>query len=232
MPPAYLVLTLIALAALCALVGARGILRGQEVIDARGPDTLMHYPAPLPWLRKKVSAARWVVWVGRLYGIAGIACLTGAWVVWTAQHRPLDTKPDTCLDIAHQVLSIHTDALRGGSTTANSDTEGCSSALIDARGVRWFTIRSTPTTRLLGHGFVHNRGEFERRGFTIQVVDGIGQRAAIAIPTPTSGLNSVLLFDDARGHHQIEMNTRTLNAAGQSRLIAGLGQRVGPGKND
>jgi hypothetical protein len=230
MPPAYLVLILTTLAVLCALVGARGILRGREVIDTRGPDTLMHYPAPLPWLRRKVSAARWVVWVGRLYGIAGIACLTGAWVVWTAQHRPLDTMPDTCLEIAQQVLSIHTDALQGGTTTSNSEAEGCRSVLMDAQRVPWFTIRSTPPTRILGQGFIHNRGEFERRGFTIQVVDDIGHRSAIAIPNPASGLNPVLLFDDARGHHQIELNTRTLNAAVQSRLIAGLGEPFGPGE--
>jgi hypothetical protein len=222
MSPALTALLLIATGGLCTTVGALGMLRGREVASTRGPGTLMHYPAPLPWLRKKVTAARWVVWIGRLYTLAGLSCLLGAWLVLTVQQGPNDLREHTCREISQQVLSTHADALRGGSTRTSIEADGCTGTLLDARGVRWFAIRSIPSARLMGKGFAHSRGELERRGFIVKLIDGIGHRAAIATPKPNSSLNPVLLFDDARGHHQIELNTRTTDAAGQNRLIAGF----------
>jgi len=215
-------MTLAALAVLCGLVGVRGIWRGQDVASERGRDTLMHYPVPLPWLRQKVTAARWVVWIGRLYLLAGIACMTGAWIVWTAQHRTSPPIQETCSAIAQRVQYIHVQTLRGGSIQTTVESEGCVSTILDAKGVRWFVIRSTPPDRLIGQGFNHSRAQLERRGFTISSIDGVGNRAALATPRPKSGLNPVVLFDDTQGHHHIEMNARTLNETVQNQLIAGL----------
>jgi len=232
MSPALLALTLTGIAAVSMLVGIKGIRRGQSVIETRGPNTLMHYPAPLPWLRRKVTAARWVVWIGRLYSVAGLSCLMGAWFVWTTQEPPGGPSKTTCTTISHRVLTMYSEELRGGSTQTTLLSQGCISELRDAQGVRWFEIRSTPANRVLGQGFAHSRGEYERRGFTIKGVDGLGHQAALATPKAMSGPNSVLLYDDARGHHEIEINMRTLDAAGQNALIAGLSQSHRPPTKD
>ena len=228
MTPENVVRLLVILAVLCTVVGLRGVWFGQRIIRERGRDTLMHYPAPLPWLRQKVTAARWVVWIGRMYALAGLACAAGAWVLWTTPHGASPPIEENCSTLAQRVQRIQLEALQGGSMQTTLEAEGCRSSVMDAHGVRWFEIRSTPPDRLIGQGFNHSRGELERQGFVMTTIEGIGSRAALANPQQGSVLNPVLLFDDARGHHRIEMNTRKLKPGLQNRLIAGLQERSQP----
>ena len=77
-------------------VGVNGMVAGSRKRRQAGPDALMHYPIPLPWLRGKVSSARWVVWLGSIYALGGVVLGAVALITTLPTTAGTGGQPDPC----------------------------------------------------------------------------------------------------------------------------------------
>ena len=220
---------LIMLGVLAALTGVMGIHGGRARSQASGPNALMHYPSPVPWLRARLTAAKWVIRVGQLYVIAGIALVAGGvfWVVSPSSSGAL--RSTACNEIAAAIVGADwpntTLRIEPGETT----TPECSLWIADTNGTRWFWVRSMGTDRLIGEGFNDLSRELARQGMLVETLADLGRRAAIARPGDPPSTNPVICFEDGRGSHRIEFNPRTVPDSLLPTLIEAMHQ---PSKED
>ena len=177
----------------------------------------MHFPVPLPWLRRKVSAARWVTWVGRLYLCAGMACLTATWLVISSP--PSQAPNQNCTRLANTVFSSFSEPLRGGRVHHSEPIATCVSHVYDQQNIRWFTISSSSADYAPNHDFLEERRNLSRLAYTVQPVEGIGTRGVLAKPKPGSSLNPILIFANSEGRYRIEINGRKVANVQIDRLI-------------
>ena len=188
------------------IIGTQGIRCGQRISKEKGPHSLMHYPAPLPWLRNKVTTARWVTWIGRLYLAAGLVGMTGAGVVLSG---PADQKPNAnCSQLAATAMSAFPRALQGGRVQHSDPDRRCVATIFDQQNVRWFEISSATSAYAPKHDFLESRRTLSRLAYSIQPIEGLGTRAALARPKPGSSLNPILLLHSPAGQYRIEINGR------------------------
>ena len=220
MAPIITPLLLVCIGLGCFVIGTKGFRGGQKASRETGPNTLMHFPAPVPWLRTKVTAARWVMWIGRLYLLAGVASFTGAWLVVSTP--PSEPANRNCDRFASALVSILPEALRGGRTHQSEPGAKCTAQVLDQRDIRWFDISSTTSRYAPKNDFLEERRNLSRLSYTIQPIEGLGTRGALAKPKPGSRLNPVLIFNTPQGQHRIEINGREVDEVQIELLIAGL----------
>jgi hypothetical protein len=201
---------LITLGALAALTGVMGIQGGQTRSQAKGPNALMHYPSPVPWLRGRLTAAKWVIRVGQLYVLAGVT-LMGIAVVWmSSPSAPGSQRSTACDEIAAAVVAADWPDAALHIEMEETTTPECSLWVANRDGTRWFLIRSMGTAQLIGEGFNNLSRELGRQGMSVEALPGLGRRAAIAHPGDPPTTNPVIFFEDNRGSHRIEFNPRTV----------------------
>ena len=220
MAPVLIPLVLVALGLGCIIIGIQGVRGGHRVAAKKGPESLMHFPARLPWLKRKVTAARWVTWVGRLYLMAGIVCVTGASLILSG-----DSAQETntnCARLAETAFSTFPIALQGGRIESSEPASQCTHRVFDQGNIRWFTISSVASGYAPKNDFLETRRNLSRLAYTIQPIDELGSRAVLATPKPGSSLNPVILFNTSEGQHRIEINARKANEAKIVRLIKAL----------
>ena len=218
MAPITITLTVVGFG--CIFVGIQALIRGRRVSSESGPNTLMHFPTPLPWLRNKVTAARWVAWGGRLYLVAGITCLMGAWLIL---QNPSETATNQhCAQFSEAIFSTFPQVLQGGHANHSPPAKTCATRVFDNQNVRWFVILSSAAKYAPKHDFLEERRSLSRLAYTIEPVEGLGIRAALAKPKPGSNLNPVLIFNTSQGQHRIEANTRLVGTPQMNRLIDAL----------
>ncbi len=203
-----------------ALAGLRGLLEGRRIAQADGPNTLMHYPAPLPWLRQRVTAARWVIWIGHLYLSAGLAGLLGAWIVWTAPMQ--SSHSHMCEQIGQRISGAFATELQGGRSHTTATPKGCTTLMHDHAQVRWFSIQSSDPEHRTGSHFNEEKMQLERSAYKVRAIEDLGTRAGLAESRRGKGMNPVLFFTDSQGHHRVEINGLQVKEKQLNTLIAAL----------
>ena len=219
-----IILSLLAVLSLC--IGVAGIVAGSAKAKAKGKHTLMHYPAPVVWLRARLTAAKWVVWIGRLYLGAGMGLGTAAFLTALSQTASGDTLHD-CEPIALAIVSTNWT----GSTWIGTPTSGhaprghtgsCQWVIRDRDNVRWFSIRSAAINGLIGEGFSLQSARLMRAGLQIRALPGLGQRALIASADRPAGANPAILFESTHATTIIEMNGSTVDPSHFDRIVAAI----------
>jgi len=207
------------------VVGLLGIVRGIQMAKRRGPDVLMHYPAPLFWLRGRLTAARWVQWIGRLYCLAAVVLMTMAFSLGlqskTDPHSPL------CAQLGEAISESEIAGTDWRVQDTGSHTDGCHIQIVGADGTRWFSIRSSGADTLIGEGYRHQTRELERSGMALKPVTGLGNRALIATSRAKGLANPILIIEDARGIHSVEMNGLNINKSQRAFVIETVRNSLG-----
>jgi hypothetical protein len=201
---------LIMLGALAASAGVMGIHGGRARSQASGPNALMHYPSPIPWLRARLTAAKWVIRVGQLYVLAGIALIAGGVFGMVSLSGPEALRSTACDEIAAAIVGADWPNTTLHLEREETTTPECSLWVVDTNGTRWFLVRSMGTDRLIGEGFNDLSRELARQGMLVETLAGLGRRAAIARPGDPPSTNPLIFFEDGRGSHRIEFNPRTV----------------------
>ena len=210
MLPHFLPVALSILALLSLCIGISGIAAGAATVRASGEDTLMHYPAPAAWLRSRLTAAKWVVWIGRLYLMAALGLGTAAFMVGLNANVRNLAHPG-CVPVAQAILSAN---WTGSTWTAHpKDTHagGCQLVILDNKQIRWFSVQSAPIDGLIGEGFSLRSAKFERAGLTLRPIPGLGRRALLATDETRAAANPALLFEDQHATTIVEMNRQTVH---------------------
>ena len=201
---------LITLGALATLTGVMGIQGGRTRSQTSSPDALMHYPSPMPWLRARLTAAKWVIRVGQLYVLAGFV-LMAIGVFWmSSPSAPGPQRSTACDAIGTAIVAAEWPEATLHIEPEETATPECSLWIADGDGTRWFLIRSMGTAQLIGEGFNNLSRELGRQGMSVEALTGLGRRAAIARPGDPPSTNPVIFFEDNRGSHRIEFNPRTV----------------------
>jgi len=199
----------------CAIVsavgGLAGLVTGWRTSQASGPGTLMHYPPPFIWMRGRLLSARWVMRLGAMYVLAGFTL----WAMSTqlTHHTPQADLDRPCEHLKATLTSTPWSPDRWTERPILDHRPGCSSELIDAEGVRWFSIRSFPSRGMLGEQFRQQTVELERRAMALKPVNGIGARAIMATPRSKVVSNPTLVIADEYGTHTLEMNAQRVKPA-------------------
>jgi hypothetical protein len=191
--------------------GWRGMAVSRAVTKEKGPNTLIHYPAPIPWLRTKVSSARWVSWIGRLYAITGLVFIVAGGSHFSQSANDPKLKPCMeLLDVLEMKTIIHTPITR---RVVQEGHSGCRVEIIDQENVVWVTVSSAPPGTLIGEGFGHQTQELNRRGFDVTPLT-ISERRSIVGRPPKGGNDSpVVIVEEAEGFNTIEFNPIVANEA-------------------
>jgi len=218
--------TLLALLAIVALaIGLPGVLRGGQVARERGRDTLMHYPGPSIWLKGRLTAARWVQWIGRLYLVTAVCLATLAFSLGLSQ--PMLPNDHACARLATIILDLPWANQSWRDHPTENRQHGCNSVIIDAEGTRWFSIHSSGSDGLIGEGYRHQVRELERSGMAIKPISDLGRRAVIAT-SRTKGLrNPILVIEHDQETHQIEMNGLTIDTERRTQIIDAIRKTIG-----
>lgn len=198
------------LGVLAALAGVMGIHGGRARSQASGPNALMHYPSPVPWLRARLTAAKWVIRLGQLYVLAGIALIAGGVFGMASPSGPEALRTNACDEIAAAIVGADWPNTTLRIEPEETTTPECSLGIADTNGTRWFWVRSMGTDRLIGEGFNDLSTELARQGMLVETLADLGRRAAIARPGDPPSTNPVIFFEDGRGSHRIEFNPRTV----------------------
>ena len=198
------------LGALAAAIGGMGIQGGQARSKANGPNALMHYPSPVPWLRARLTAAKWVIRIGQLYVGAGIALVSTGGFWMSSISDPGPKGPSACDEIGAAIVAASWPNATLRIEPEETATRECSVWIADTDGVRWFWVRSMGTAQLIGEGFNNLSRELGRQGMSVETLSGLGRRAAIARAGDPPTTNPVIFFEDNRGSHRIEFNPRTV----------------------
>ena len=217
--------TLLALLAIISLaIGLPGVVRGGQVARERGRDTLMHYPGPSVWLKGRLTAARWVQWIGRLYLVTAVCLATLAFSLGLSGTTL--PKHHACERLATIILGLPWAEQSWRNHPVAERQHGCNSLIIDADGTRWFSIHSNGSDGLIGEGYRHQVRELERSGMAIKPVSDLGMRAIIAT-SRTKGLrNPTLVIEYEQGIHRIEMNGLTLDTDHRIQLIDAIRKTI------
>lgn len=194
----------------CAVVsvvgGAAGLVGGWRASQADGPDVLMHYPPPFIWMRKRLMSARWVMRLGAMYVLAGFTLwVVGLQTDGDASQANLDR---TCAQLTQALTRPSWSPVRWTTRPVPTHQPGCSAQLIDAEGVRWFSIRSFPARGMIGEHFRQETVDLERKAMALKPISGIGDRAVMATPRSKVVTNPTLVFADESGTHILEMNVQ------------------------
>ena len=216
--PHYFWPSLLALiGATCLVVGLLGIVRGGQIAKERGPDALMHYPAPLFWLKNRLTAARWVQWIGRLYLMTAVVLVTMAFGL--GLNSKADMHSPVCMRLSEALVQSSLARSDWRAETVKINVAGCDARIVGADGTRWFSIQSSGTDGLIGEGFRHQTRELERSGMALKPVSNLGRRAILATPRTRGLANPTLTIDDGLGVHTIEMNGLNINKADHAAVI-------------
>jgi hypothetical protein len=193
------------------LAGWRGVCVGRDVSKQKGPNTLIHYPAPIPWLRTKVSSARWVSWIGRLYTTVGLLLISLG--VNNLLNHSVDPKLEPCIALLDAIDSesmIHTPITR---RTNPKHQLGCQIAVFDAEQVVWLTVSSTPADSLIGDNFGHQTQELLRKGFDLTPLEISERRSVLARPPTLGSDGPVLIVEDINECSTIDFNPNVASEA-------------------
>ena len=212
------VLVVVSLASI--LVGIRGLMEGRRIGQMEGRNALMHFPVPLPWLKKRVTAARWVVWIGHLYLSTGLVGLLGAWLIGMTPAQSSHTH--ICNQLADRLVALYAEELRGGGVETKGTPDGCATTLYDHKKVRWFAVQSKRPIQHAGSTFNEEKQILERSAYRVTSIDGLGSRAALAETRNGAGLNPVLFYTNGLGHHRVEMNSLQIDRERQRAVIEAL----------
>ena len=138
-------------AAVSTAGGLAGLISGWRATQSSGPDTLMHYPPPLVWMRSRLLSARWVMRVGAMYVLAGFT-MGAIGLQATSIPRHADINRASWSLIATLTNAEWTPG-RWTQRSLQIHNPGCSAQLLDTDGVRWFTIRCFRRTACWGSSF-------------------------------------------------------------------------------
>lgn len=184
--------------------GVSGVVEARKKTQAEGRHSLMHYPAPVPWLRSKVTTAQWVDRIGRLYiGFGLVLCVGAA----ASLMQRVDQRPDNpCDSIATQLLfASATDGLVELSVTPPK-TGDCAVHGTDPNGVRLFSVESSFQPDPIGEQFNAHAQTLSNQGMAIDTIERLGFRSIFARPGSPARHNPTLVFEDNRGIHTVEFN--------------------------
>ncbi|MAY82097.1 MAG: hypothetical protein CL930_15120 [Deltaproteobacteria bacterium] len=216
----FLAITFMVVGMAAFLAGLKGLYVGQKTAQEQGPNTLIHYPAPIPWLRSKVSSARWVSWIGRLYSATGLVLITlGAINLGQDTSDPRLAPCISLLDTISPETQIHTPIIRQPDT---EDQIGCQISVIDSDQVIWLTVSSTPTNTLIGDNFGHQTQELARKGFDVTKIAISERRSALARAPSEGNSGPVLIVEDSDGCNTIEFNPNVTSEALIEQTISSL----------
>jgi hypothetical protein len=204
-----IILSILALLSLC--IGIAGLAAGATTVRASGENTLMHYPAPAAWLRSRLTAAKWVVWIGRLYLMAALGLGTAAFMVGLSPDDT-DSAHRSCVPIARAILSANWTGSTWTAHPKETHAGGCQLVILDHKQTRWFSVQSAPIDGLIGEGFSLRSAKLERAGLTLSPIPGLGRRAILATDETRSTANPALLYEDLHATTIIEMNRQTVDS--------------------
>ena len=198
-----LIQTILALLGLTSLwVGLSGVLRAHSGMgDAQ--NSPLKYPAPVPWLQRRETSTREVYRIGQLYSVAGLFLCAGGLLHEQPDHPPEQSR--VCEDIVDVIQQNSQPRRPSPEKPASANPNQCSTLLIDPDGHELFRIESQNLRDPIGEAFHTTIRELTRMGMSIEPVNGIGMRAAIATPGAAAGHKPTLVFEDERGLHQIKM---------------------------
>ena len=217
--------TLLALLAIISLaIGLPGVVRGGQVARERGRDTLMHYPGPSVWLKGRLTAARWVQWIGRLYLVTAVCLATLAFSLGLGSTTL--PNPHACERLATTILDLPWAEQNWRNLSNGERQHGCNSLIMDAEGTRWFSIHSSGSDGLIGEGYRHQVRELERSGMAIKPISDLGRRAVIATSRAKGLRNPILVIEHDQGIHRIEMNGLTLDTDHRRQLIDAIRKTI------
>ena len=201
-------------AAVSVVGGVAGLVSGRRAIQSSGPETLMHYPPPLVWMRSRLLSARWVMRVGAMYVLAGV---TMGVIGLQARSGPQQAEMSRACE--HLIATLTDADWTPGRWTQRAlpnHQPGCSAQLLDTDGVRWFTIRMFPQNGMLGEQFREQTIALERNAMALKPVRGIGERAMMATPRSKVLSNPTLVIAIADGTITVEMNAQLVAPAAVS----------------
>ncbi|MGB0640219.1 MAG: hypothetical protein ACPGTU_12840 [Myxococcota bacterium] len=204
MSPIILATALLILGVAALLAGCRGIHVARKITKDNGPNTLVHYPAPIPWLRTKVTSARWVSWIGRLYAVTGLV-LIGAGSTYFFQSAG-DPRLRPCMELLDTIsleTAIHTPTTRRASQNARM---GCQVNVVDQEGVVWVTVSATPSDTMIGDSFGHQTQELTRKGFEVTPLTIPARRSVLGRPPKGGAGSPVVIIDEVDGCNTIEFH--------------------------
>lgn len=198
-------------AAVSTAGGLAGLISGWRATQSSGPDTLMHYPPPLVWMRSRLLSARWVMRVGAMYVLAGFTMgAIGLQATSIPRHADMNR---ACESLIATLTNADWTPGRWTQRSLPNHQPGCSAQLLDTDGVRWFTIRSFPQNGMLGEQFREQTIALERNAMALKPVRGIGERAMMATPRSKVLSNPTLVIATADGTHTVEMNAQLVAPA-------------------
>lgn len=210
----------IAVIGLAALwVGLRGIIAARK-IAAENPNIPMVYPAPLPWLHNRKTAATTVFRIGQLYAAAGcLMCAFGgsAWIMVKTNDRL-----PACAAIASTLLKVPSEAFPLTVKPLSSSKYECVHAMTASGGATWFRIESTSEANPIGEQFNSKVQELERNGMAINPIAGGFQRAVAGMPGDESRTPITLVIEDSRGLHAVEVHPEALERHTLSFILKNL----------
>ena len=215
MAPYFWPTTLLIFAALSFSVGLAGILRSQSVIRDSGRDTLMHYPAP--WLKNRLTAAKWVQWIGHLYIVTGL-CFTALAFGLGLQEPQQNHR--LCTRIGDAILHSAWSGSGWTHQTMDAQPDYCHTRILDSQGTRWLSIQSNAPHTLLGEGYRNKTQEVERSGMALKPIARLGNRAVMATPRSKGQANPLIIIDGVEGVHTIEINGLKLDATERQPVIS------------
>jgi hypothetical protein len=191
------------------VAGVSGVVEARKKTQAEGQHSLMHYPAPVPWLRSKVTTARWVDRIGRLYiGFGLVLCVGAA----ASLMQRVDQRPDNpCDGIAAQLL--HASALGGliELSVSPPKTGDCAVHGTAPSGVRLFSVESSFQPDPIGEQFNAHVQALSNQGMAIDAIERLGFRSIFARPGSPARHNPTLVFEDNRGIHTVDFNPAAMD---------------------
>jgi hypothetical protein len=214
MAPYFWPTTLLICAALSLGVGLAGLLRSQSVIRDSGRNTLMHYPAP--WLKNRLTAAKWVQWIGHLYIVTGL-CLAALAFGLGLQEPQQNHR--WCNRIGEAILQSPWSDSGWTHQTMIEQPDHCHTRILDNQGTRWLSIQSNAPHTLLGEGYRNKTQEIERSGMALKPISRLGNRAVMATPRSKGQANPLIIIDGFEGVHTVEMNGLKLDATQREPII-------------
>jgi hypothetical protein len=216
-----------ALAILSLIVGLAGIVRGGATAKTHGRQTLMHFPAPGAWLQHRLLTAKSVVWIGKLYLIAGMALGTAAFINGLNRITP-GLSSARCDTLALSLMDINWTGSTWTAFTQDNHTNGCHTLIKDQDGVRWFSIHAGPIDGLIGEGFNTQSAVLQRAGLSLSQVPQLAKRAVFASHDTSTAANPTLLFEDGTMTTRVEINGQTVTPKRFAAIIDTVRQTQGP----
>jgi len=199
-----MVWVLIILGFLGIAAGASGVIEARKKHRAEGSHSLMHYPAPIPWLRSKVTTARWVDRIGRLYIGFGLVLWVGAAAsLVQGMVRPPE---NPCNGIAAQLAHASLKEKPVSVFVIPPKTGDCAVEGTNANGARLFSVESSFQSDPIGKHFNTHVQNLSSQGMAIEAVARVGFRSAFARPGSPTEHNPTLVFEDDRGLHVVEFH--------------------------